>query len=542
MAIQFLRPVPPQSAKLTGWILLSLATVIIVTIWSHFSGRFYDQVIPFYDSLSYQEGYFYTTQTIQADGPLDRAAKVWRESGNNVVLYKLFAAVVGDLLPHPKTGLYVYLFGIHIIATLALFHTISRLNGSVTLALAATAAWWATTPFGLLRDGIGDQRIDLSSGSLYLLVSIGGLRWLDQPTLLRASLAGFTASLAMLHRPVMALQLGVIALVFFVAARLRHPKITPGWSAHIACAIIPIAVIALPWLITHFEFLRSYYLEYNVDQGHGTFWQATSFNAQRFGYAVGPWAALILFAGLVYGFASFRLDRWRTIIVALTFLIPFFVIIGFRAIGNMFAAQMPLAIPMLGFACFALPRPNRNLDTRLSLAVGAMVLAGVVGFTPLRLERSLSSERPNARPEVEAVIHQIVSQSPSAVLAAFHDQPVNNNAFASIARDMNLKLRAGFAAYHPYDFGLTAEEAKTRAPTRIRTAISVVLKKLKQSSDLLILPTEETQNRLWTGLFSHQMIPEIRRAVNDDPEFTHFGKSPPVDGVEFDLYRLTPET
>lgn len=541
MAIQLLRPVPPQAAKLSGWILVTLATVVIVTIWSHYSSRFYEQVIPFYDSLSYQEGYLYTTQIIPADGPLDRAAKTWRESGNNVVLYKLFAALVGDILPHPRTGLYVYLFGIHIIATVALFHTIIRLNGSVSMALGAIAAWWMTTPFGLLRDGIGDQRIDLSSGSLYLLVSICGLSWLDKPTLLRASLAGFTTSLGMLHRPVMALQLGVIALAFFIAARLRYPKITPGWSAHITCAFIPIAAIALPWLITHFEFLRTYYLEFNVDQGHGTFWQATLFNAQRFGYAMGPWAALVLLGLFVHGFASHHLDRGRITILTLVFLIPFLVMIGFRATGNMFAAQMPLAIPMLGLACFAQPRKNRNIDTPLSFSGCVLVLTCVIGFTPLRLEKSLAQERPNARPEVEAVINQIVDQSPVGILSAFHDQPVNNTAFASIARDMNLKLRAGFSAYHPYDFGLTAEEAETRAPVRIHVAISSVLQKLKQSSNLLILPTEATQNRLWAGLFSHQMIPHIRRAVNNDPDFIHFGKSAPVDGVTFDLYRLAPE-
>jgi len=114
-----------------------------------------------------------------------------------------------------------------------------------------------------------------------------------------------------------------------------------------------------------------------------------------------------------------------------------------------------MAIPMLGFARFALPRPDQNLDTRLSLAVGAMILAGVVGFTHLRLDCSLAPGTPQRPP---------------------HDQPVNHPAFASLARDMNLQLRAGFAAYHPYDFGLTAEEAEPGAPARIRTAISAVLK------------------------------------------------------------------
>lgn len=541
MAKSLLPSLTPRAFNRIGWLVFGVSTIVILSIWASYGNRFYDQVIPFYDSLSYQEGYLYTTQSIPVGNTLDRLTKVWSDSGNNVVLYKLFAALFSEVLPHSRSGLYVYLFGIHTIATLALFHTIKSLHGSNTLALASVAAWWATTPFGLLRDGIGDQRFDLSAGSFFLIVVICGLRWFEKPSLPNATLAGCSTALAMLHRPVMALLLSGVALVFFIVALTRHRKTARDWLLHVACAICPIAVVALPWLLTHFEFLRTYYLEYGVDQGRGTLGEATVFNFQCFFRSTGIVAAIILIASTGFGVTRYRVNRIRSLLVLIALLAPFSLMISFKATGNHFAAQMSLAIPMLSLACFSTLRSNRRPDTVLSIAASTLLLATVVGLSSFRLERSLATERPNARPEVEAVIRQIVAVYPKVTLGAFHDQPVNSSAFAAIARDLNIDLRGGFSAYHPYDFGLTADEAAARDPHRIHIAVTDTVAKLKQSSDLLILPTVGTQNRLWAGLFSHQMIPEIRRAVEADSSFTHFGRSAPVDGVEFDLYRITPD-
>jgi MFS family permease len=520
--------------------LFAVSCVAIVWAWASVSSKFYDQVIPFYDSLSYQEGYHYTTQTLDAEGPIGRFAATWRESGNNVVLYKFFAALCGDLLPHSKAGLYVYLFGIHLIATAALFHTVLKFNGSVTLALMAVSAWWLTTPFGLLRDGIGDQRIDLASGSFLLLVAALGLQWVRQPTRCGATLTGIATALAMLHRPIMAAALGGIGIIFFGAARLRHGKVESSWISHMLWAAGPIAVIALPWLLTHFDYLRTYYLEFNVDVGNGSFGAAFRFNSDRFIQSFGITSASVLLSAFIYAATRFRINRTHMITVILGFAAPLSVMVITKSAGNYFVAQMALGLPMLTLAAFTLPRKNRAVDSLTALSVASLLLVTTVVATSFRLQKSLAQERPNARPEVEAVLIQIAALQPTGRMAAFHDQPANIGAFAAIARDSQLGLTAGTAAYHPFNFGLTAEEAEIRDPQRIRSALTQMLEKVKKSDEFLILPTQETENRLWAGLFSHQMIPGIRLIVAADPDFSYAGKSSAIDGVEFDLFRCRP--
>lgn len=541
MIVPDAQPSPSKKSLIGGWILFAVAAIAVVSFWANASTTFYEQVIPFYDSLSYQEGYLYTTQSINADGPIDRLLSTWRQSGNNVVLYKFFAALFGELLPHPKAGLYVYLFSIHILATAALFHTIWKFNGSLALALLAIAVWWSTTPFSLLRDGIGDQRLDLSSGSFFLLFAACGLNWLKQPSLRMAAITGMVTAFAMLHRPVMAALLGGVGLILFIAAKSRHEKAASRWTLHLVVAAAPIALIALPWLLTHFNFLRTYYTEYGVDIGRDTMAQAASFNLHSFADAFGVVATVGLVASWAYGLMSRKLDRGIFTTVILVFVAPLLLLTLSRAIGNIFAAQMALAIPVLSLAALSGPsRRDRPSDSLATTSIAALLLLAAVVATPFRLQTSLAQERPNARPEVEAVLNQIATIQPQARMAGFHDQPANIGSFAAIARDAQLALTAGTVAFHPYDFGLTAEEAQARDPQRIHTALSEVLTKVKQSNEILVLPTPETENRLWAGLFSHQMIPQLRSIIESDTGFALMGKSSPIDGVEFNIYRCEP--
>ena len=517
---------------------LTLGLVLVATllVWWHYGTAFYDRVIPFYDSVSYQETYRATATLTQAQGIQTALIDTWKDPGNNVVLHRFFAATFGSVLPSPREGLFVYLFAWHALATLALHSTVRRLSRSEGSALFAVAAWLATIPFGLLRDGVGDQRMDLATGSAYLLIASLVLRWLDRPCLRYAVLAGSAAALAALHRPVVVPSLAILGLLAFSVALWRHRESRREWILPSLSALLPIAVLSVPWFIHHFEPLRHYYFGFGPDVGNAaSIGEALRFNLVVYGRSFGVLAGIGLFVGAVTSiWIQRRLDGVRLLMVGAAWVIPLAVLVATKSAANVFVQQVSLGIPALIFVSLGGHRHSPPSVKRVALAF----LVLVVLITPFRLARSLSAERPAAKSEVRHVLEVMESIDPDARVAGFHDLPASVVSMMAVARDLGLDLRAGTSCFYPSQFGLPFDQDDDVDSEMVRAAVRATLDRIAANDQLVMLPTAATSFRLWQGLYSHRLLASIRDEIVRQDRFEPVATAGPIQDVYFDLYRV----
>jgi hypothetical protein len=524
---------------LLAWAGLGVALSLLTTTWWHFSTRFYDQVLPFYDSASYQEGYRAIADLSRTQGIGSTLVAVWQEPASNVVLYRFFAAVAGPWIPAPREGLLIYLFGLHLLAGGVLALTVHTITRRILPAFAAVATWFLTTPFTLLRDGVGDQRLDLSSGSALLIVTALGLRWTHRPTPTTACLTGLAAALAALHRPILIPTIAILGLLFAGFALLQHRRSLGQWLRLAGLAVLPIAVITCPWIVRNFEELRVYYLEYGPDVGTSvSFLTAARFNWLQYQSAFGLPAAVVLFIGLALTARASRFQPARALLVVACWITPLAILILSRSAGNTYVQQAALGLPALLFVAWQPRQPADTTGNPWDVRLALLCLAIPVIVTPLRLSQSLAREPQHERQEVAHLLAQMAIPSTGASVAGFHDLPVSPVSLCMVARNEGIPLQVGILSYYPSDFGLTNDYLTDVSSPEVQQAVIAKLASIKQQDDLLILPTADTAFRLWNGLYSHRLLPTIRAQVQQDPDFQPPQRVGPVKEVYFDVYRI----
>lgn len=526
-----------------SWAGFALFGCVLISIWWHFSTRFYDQVLPFYDSASYQEGYRSIASLSQSQGVFHTLSAVWHEASNNVVLYRFYAAMAGSVFPAPREGLFIYLFSIHALAAIVMALAIYDITKRFLPAFGAVALYFLTTPFGLLRDGIGDQRMDLSSGSVLLIVTALGVMWVNKPSTITAALAGFATALAVLHRPILGPSLALQGSLFAGFALWQHRNASQAWWRMTAAALSPIVFIALPWLITHYQGLRIYYLEYGPSVGTTvTLAESIRYNWSEFWHSYGTTASIALVIAISSMALSARFNLSRAILIIACWLAPLVVLIISKSTGNQYVQQAALGIPGLLLAAWQ-PRERAtvsamNWDMLLALAI----LVIPVMLTPFQLARSLTKEPQHEREEVGRMLHQIPVPETGATIAGFHDLPLSPTALCMMARNEGVSLQVGTLGYYPSDFGLSNDYLSDVSSAVVQKAVAAKLALIKKQDDYLILPTADTAFRLWNGLYSHQLLPLIRNQVQHDPAFLAPIRIGPVKDVYFDLYPIRPRT
>ncbi|GAB5560709.1 MAG: hypothetical protein SynsKO_23560 [Synoicihabitans sp.] len=533
---------PPESPfKSDGQhgLILAIGLGTALVIWVLYGLRFYGEVIPFYDSVAYQSGYRDIAEKT-ADLSLFASLKyVWLQVGNNVVLYKFFAAVFGDSIPSPIIGLYLYLFTFHALATVALSLAVRQVTRSWFLAHMAVAGWLATAPFAMLRDGVGDQRMDLASGSAYLLVAATGMAWVHRPRIGLAGLVGTFTALAALHRPTLSVSLAVVGAILAGAMIMRHRPSAKILILNLVAAVVPFLLLSLPWMFTHREGLYHYYFEYAPSVGNSeSLTAAFAFNFSRLGQWIGWPAGIILLIGFLGTAIRRKVDLIHFLTVSLIGSTPLALLVLSKSTGNVFVQQMVLGLPALLLVSIRRQTPVSQREGRQWPLAGALVLILVVASLSPRLNAHLNEERLGARAEVVNVIEQVKAHVSAGSLAGFHDLPVSIPSIANIARSLEVPFTRGTVGYFPSHFGLSNDQSDDTGSPELLAGINAILQKVKANDEVLLLPTAETQFRLWAGLFSHRQLSLIRQAVTEDRNFEHVVVAGPVNSVMFDVYRV----
>ncbi len=525
-------------ATRVGLLVLVAALLVALADWTRFGLAFYARVIPFYDSMSYQDGYWSVAQQAAQDGTLRTLISVWKQP-NMVVLYKFFAAVFSGVLPPGYAGLYVYLYGIHVAGVLVLVAVTRRATGSFHLGLLAAAAWLAAGPFSELRNGVVDQRMDLAGASFYLLVVALALAWSRTPSPGRALALGTVAALAVLHRPVLAAAIVLVTMLFAGRALLRHRRAARAWGLDALAMAAPGVILAAPWLLAHVADLRQYYFGSNVDVGSATSVAAAAdYNWQQFQVAFGPAYAAVLLAGIGWIAATRRIDWLDFGALLVATLVPLALLAASRSSGNRLVPEIPLAIPALLLSCARRTGDASRSEPALPMAVSCLALGLVVVSARSAFARDLQSERATSRPEAEQVIREIAAIHPHARVAAYQAWPVDVVGLVNISRSIGCELSVGVYGFHPQHFGVANDAAERLSPAERTAVAGQALAQVKAKADVLLLPTTDTEGRLLPLPFSHSLIPEMHRLAVHDPAFVHALRTSAIDGMCFDVFEV----
>lgn len=537
----------PRELKCSTVIGLSVLVAVLLTLalsWPTLGTAYYQRVLPFYDSLSYQQKHLAITQQYASEGMWATLGSVWRENGNTA-LNRFAAAVFGGIWPEAKEGLYVYLYSIHFAAIIALLTATWRATRNLTWAMLAVTAWLAALPFAETINGILDQRMDLASGAFFLIFTALCLSWSRRPAMAGGLLAGLAGALAILHRPVMAVSVVGIVAIFWFRSLLRERQGIKFWLLHLGVIAAPGLLLTLPWLVTHAKGLHFYYLVWNVAVGNAaSMREAADYNLGWFAHAVGPRYAIIVALALGWGIYRKRVDWPDLAAVTLAIALPLFLLIASRSVGNFLVSQIPLGLLALSLACLR-PAPASPSWRNISGACLVSVLLLFVSYSSLRsLKAQIAGVPIQKRIEAIHAIAQIdrLANMPVRILCGFQAVPVDPNGLIALAREQGMDLRLGSLCFHPVDFGISNAEAPTLSEAELQSRFAGVLQRMKSGNTLLMLPTAETEHLLPPDPFSHVHMKVIRRAVETDRSFVLRLTTTPIDGIALDIFAINPVT
>jgi hypothetical protein len=520
------------------WFFLSILAAL-VTSWAIYGTIYYDRVLPFFDSVAYQESFARIVTRTGTVGVWQTFREAWVET-SNVALFRLYAAIFGPLLPATNGGLYVYLLGIHFVATVLLVRTIRRSTTSMTLAVYAAAAWLASRPFGETINGVLDQRMDLASGSFCLAVTALFFDWAVKPSRWAATFAGLAAALAVLHRPVMAVTIAVIAFVFVVRSVMRHGARRRALAQDLACMVLPGLVLTLPWLIYHTHELKFYYLIWNVAVGNAhSVGEAAAYNLEMFSWSLGgvyPW----MIAGvLIVGVVARRIDWLDLGALAICLLFPLSTLILSRSVGNYLVGQVALGMPALALACL---RPG-PLDFKLS-KVGPWVALAVLLVVSVRslywLDRQLVGIDRTPRIEAVQFLREFDRNADvrDRVVTGFQSVPLDTSALSALARQEGIAFKPGRSFFHPVDFGIPNSAADALQADEFAAKVREVLQLIRKESTHLMVASEDTEKLLPPAHYSQVRAQSIRKMIQQDESFVLRYTSSAIAGIRFSIFEI----
>ncbi len=525
-----------SSPSITQYVVV-IAMFTLALGWTSIGSEFYRRVLPFYDSLSYQHEYHRILDTASKAGEGTVVASAWQQP-SNTSLFLIFAAVFHPILANNIESFFLFFAVIHLAGIWVLVRLLSQDEGQRWFVGLAVSGWLLAVPFSLACSGVLDQRMDLSAASLFLVVCALALDWSRKLSPGSALLLGTAAAAIALHRPVMVVPVGGAMMVFALMAYVRSGRDKARMVRSCIVALVPIGVVALPWLIYHREYLQAYYLKGGYNVGNTTLGEAVRFNVMQLVRSIGLPYALVVLVPVVW-FAIRRAVDWVELgAILLAGAVPVLVLIASRSAGNYGACLIPLGIPALAFACI---RPGKS--SRALAWVGVAGLVGLLGATGWSLSELRSKvEAVSAAPRLEASrmvlqIDEIPADGPR-MLSGFNAWPLDVVGLSEIAREQGIGISAGIAAYHPYHFGIENAKGASVSEAEMRQGIDRVLEKVVLTKSLLILPSSGSEKLLPSFPFSHLKIRLIRQEIEADPRFVLVKQVGPISGCSFDVFRV----
>lgn len=465
-------------------VILSFSMVLIV-IWQSLGTSWYIKVIPFFDSLSYQNKSVAIVQAQKDSGYINGVKYAYR-SFTYAPLHQLYIAAISPFLPRNRFILYIYLLPTHMIAVAAVALLIYKKTRSANLAFLGWGIYLTTTPFRELMGGVLDQRLDLVTGSLALFFWVAYIWWEGNMSFKISAILGGTLGIAILYRPVFIVQgLLFIALRFLCVWAKKDSAQAKSYTKGLAIVLIVAFLICAPVIIPNAQRYYDYYTLVNINTfSASTFIEGLSYNLQIYVTSIGNVTLVIAGVLLLTAIVIRRNIQWNEYaIVFLAILSSLAPLIISRSTGNpyvIYTALAAIALFPLSMSSLEQQQASRFI---LSCVTGFMFL--VIGYNLYTLATSVESLSSQSRKNAEDTLQKIAvySQNTPIYLSGF--TPITSGMISLAQIELGCSIKSGETPYQAWDFGLTKQQATD--PYYQSIAIEGVLNKMYETGGFVML-------------------------------------------------------
>jgi len=339
----------------------------------------------------------------------------------------------------------------------------------------------------------------------------------------------------------MAATIAAPVALFAIRGIIRRRDGTRFWLTHATIALAPVALFAVPWLLSHYRSLYAYYVVANVDVGSASTMRAAAvYNFGEFASAAGSPYALLLAAGAAWAVFFRRIEWLEVLALVVAATIPLALLIASRSVGNFLVCQTSLGLPALLLACTQPKDQSRPGENLAWVMLGTIVLVNTAVGSLRTIRYGVAAVRAETRVEALQALVQIASAQPGGKrLGGFQAFPVDPVGLTTLAREQHIDLQPGPMAFHPPHFGIANAAVSTISEPELRAAITKTVGYFKSDDTLLMLPTAESIPLLPPVPYSHGKMKMIRAIVEADASFTRVLTTNPINGVRFDIFRFT---
>ena len=515
-------------------------------VWVLLGNTWYSRVLPFYDSLSYQTRVEAIISAYRTNGW--GAFSDLGLRGPNSFLYVPLTVAVAAFLPLSRTTLYIYLIPIHLIALGVLFHFIRRKTSSWSLSFLGPLIYLSTTPFGILRSGILDQRLDLSTASFSLILWVTGIDWAENATSTKKTvILGITSALAFMHRPMISVQVSlvVIMIILYALWMARKENNEKRMLQSLGLAAFVAGVLSIPWFMTNLKQFYNYYVTSSPITGASPIMATVPAYTRYVRYWIGADVLILVGILLVAAFISRRFSGKYFLLSIGTIILP---LVPLVLSGSDSSVVTQICLAGMGLLPLSFVSQKHYPGF---FRFAAVLVAMVMAFSNLAtLAKSVNSVDPKERLQVETMITRLVQEYPTekrVFLSGFISAGGGPDAIASIARmDFGYPLKSGAALFHPVQFGLSAKSTRFSDEELEKAAAYGLQRAYKVGGFIMLVEPsriEEKNIQAWLSrhVFSNQLASHMDRIARASGRLEDTGISGTIGIIPVRFYVIRPE-
>lgn len=531
----------PNKRNLLATSIVYVLLIALGLTWLLLGNIWYERVVPFYDSLSYQNKTEEIIRAYQTNGWM-QAPLPFMSQG---VLFELVIAVLAPVLPLARTTLYIYLIPLHLVSLQVLFNFLYHKTNSLALAFLGPLLFISTSPFNSLIQGVLDQRMDLATTSFGLLLWVVALDWAESYDSLQKTISlGFVLGLAMLHRPIIAVQAsgpGIVLLLYVLLKAKQSGKLL-AVLRRMGVVFLIGAILFAPWFVVHAQSIYKYYAVTNIDVRKFSFFEAFSFYFVRVISFVG--IPTLLLIGIIL-FTLYFLKRFSIKYFSIVFGLIILPIIPLIISGS---SNSPVAqISLAGVGLVPLVFDKKKPLYKTVSVVFVLLACGLAVWNVVVLTKTVISIDNKEKLSAEKIITNINNEYPFAsqktYLSSFVLVGGGASGLASISRlELGLPLYPGISYGQTSEFGLNPREIAF-SEEQLNFAVSCALQKVYELGGILMLvepsQIEEVQPKLipdW--LFSHQQAIRINKLAIQDGRLVDINVKATLEGIPVHFYMV----
>lgn len=488
-------------------------SIILNIAWYSFGVQWYKNVVPFFDSLAYQNLSVEIIQTAKDNGYLE-GIKHAIDISFNSPLHQIYIAVFSNFLPTNRYILYTYTLPIHLLSILIASFVIYKKTNSFSLALTSWGIYLTTTPFKNLLGGVLDQRLDLVTSSFALIFWSIYLWWEDTPTTKKSVILGVVFGLSVLNRPIFLVQ-GIlfITLTFLYNLIFKKSIKIQSYLKQLILSLSLSAAICFPIIFPKIQNYSRYYFLSNVDTlGGSTLTESLQYNLTAYITSTGSWAIGIILALLLTAIATKTL-RWKKLmsvfIGIFSSLLPLIVT---RSTGNPYVVYT--ALSAIALTPLAISTNKSSRFGRYSQHIILIFMFLAIGLNLISLKKNINSISPQNRNNAEETLRELREFSNDKQIYISGFTPVTSGIVSLAQIEHHYFFSLGYTPFHPSQYGLKKDQADN--PHNQNEAIDVTLRKIYETGGILMLVDLSNYNNNF-GTYSDSIMKQInKKALNSE--------------------------